>query len=101
LEVTINHLKDVADLVLTHRTATKPFEEPYLDHSLLNKKISEIEQILEYSKPLEKPNPAPEKNKERGTESVAGISVTDEGEIFGVGKFYSERSWEKFRVKKK
>jgi Mg-chelatase subunit ChlI len=100
LDVTLEHLKGVADLVLTHRTATKPFEEPYLDHSLLNKKMSEIEQILDYSAPPEKPRLAEEKNKEMGTDTLAGISMTDEGEIFGVGKFYSERSWEKFGVKK-
>ncbi len=101
VEVTLNHLKDVADLVLAHRTATKPFEEPYLDNSLLNKKMSEIEQILDYSGPPEKPHLTGEKKKEIGTDTVTGISVTDGGEIFGVGKFYSERSWEKFRVKKK
>ena len=103
LNVKLRHLKEVADLALTHRTVTKPFEEPYLDRSLLDRKMSEIEQILDVSenKPEHKPAPSGEKKDDIVTETVKGISVTDEGEIFGVGKFYAEKSWEKFRVKKK
>lgn len=103
LNVKLSHLKDVADLALTHRTVSKPFEEPYLDDSLLDRKMAEIEQKLDFSgkEPKQRSSPSGEKKDDIVTNTVMGISVTDEGEIFGVGKFYAEKSWEKFRIKKK
>ncbi len=103
LNVTRRHLKEVADLALTHRTVSRPFEEPYLDESLLDKKMAEIEQILDCSEKDAKQRSSPPEGKRDDvvTDSIRGISVMDEGEIFGVGKFYAEKSWEKFRVKKK
>ena len=105
LSVKLHHFKAVAALALTHRTITKPFEEPFLDESLLDRKMSEIEQILDHPGKETKKGPSPpppeEKTDDAVSDTVVGISVTDEGEIFGVGKFYAEKPWEKFRVKKK
>lgn len=101
LSVTFDDIKDVADLVLTHRTEVKPFEEPYLDESLLSKKIFEAEQIIDAEGGTKEKRMVQHRRGDAGLEDVVAIPVVDEGEIFGVGKFYSESPLDVRSIKKK
>lgn len=102
LNVTCDDIKDVADLVLTHRTEVKPFEEPCLDESLLSRKIAEAERMLDAEGGAKENRVVKHQRDDAGlVEDVVVIPVVDEGEIFGFGKFNSESPLGVRNIKKK
>jgi magnesium chelatase subunit D len=101
LNVTIDDVKEAANLVLPHRTQVKSFEEPYLDKALLKSKMAEVQQVLGLSSLRETIRPDKEEEKEDILHSFSDIPEVEEGEIFKVGDFYSSKPWDKLHQKKK
>lgn len=101
LKVNLGHIKEAADLVLTHRIEAKPFEEPYLDKAILDKKMAMVEELLATSEQEKKKLPEIESREDIDLYRITDIPVVEEGEIFEVGKFYKSRPWDKLHPKKK
>ena len=99
--VTTDDLKEAAYFILPHRMQVEPFEEPYLDKTLLEKRVAEVNQVLGLPDVIKEKPPVKKVEKEIDLPGLSGIAEVEEGEIFEVGDFYASRPWDKLKQKKK